>query len=49
MNYLPYPTKKNTPSRKTRKGARRDIFLKNKASRKLLKKQKRLQDSEEDA
>lgn len=41
MNYLPYATKKSTPNRKTRKGARNTVFIKNKKSKKLLKSQAR--------
>lgn len=37
----PYPKKKDTPSRKNRKGSRRTVFLKNKAERALKKRAKR--------
>ena len=37
MNYKSYPTKKSTPSRLARKGARRNVFLFNKYEAKKLK------------
>lgn len=37
-----YPTKATTPSRKTRKGMRRDVFTTNKKATKLRKKAARL-------
>lgn len=42
MNYKSYPTKKDTPSRKTRKGARYSVFIANRKMKKLLKKAARL-------
>jgi hypothetical protein len=36
--YKPYPTEKDTPSRGSRKGSRRSVFLFNKAANRLLKK-----------
>lgn len=37
----PYPKEKDTPSRRSRKGSRRTIFLKNKGERALKKRAKR--------
>ena len=37
-NYLKYPTKKNTPSRKARKAERSKVFITNKAMNKKIKK-----------
>lgn len=34
-NYQPHPTKKNTPSRKNRKGARNSVFMYNKRAKRL--------------
>ena len=42
MNFKPYPTKKTVPSRLTRKGARREVFLFNKKLSKTRKKAARL-------
>jgi hypothetical protein len=38
--YLPYPTKKETPNRKTRKGDRAKVFLTNKNLAKKLRKER---------
>lgn len=40
MNYLEHPTKQKSPSRMTRKRARRDVFVKNNKMKKLFKKQR---------
>jgi hypothetical protein len=36
--YKPYSNKKDTPSRKNRKGSRRSVFLANKIAGRLLRK-----------
>lgn len=36
--YKPYPTEKDTPSRKSRKGSRRSVFLANKVAGRLQRK-----------
>lgn len=41
MNFKPYPKEKDTPSRKSRKGARLNIFKYNKALARTLRKQRR--------
>lgn len=38
MQFKSYPNSKTTPNRKTRKGARRDVFMTNKKAAKLRKK-----------
>lgn len=44
--YKPYPNEKNTPSRKSRKGSRRSVFLFNKvANRLLIKSRKEVRDA----
>lgn len=43
MNYKVYGTKKVTPSRMTRKRARRDVFLANKKAAKTARKARRLE------
>jgi hypothetical protein len=43
MTYKPYGTKKEVPSRKTRKSTRRTIFVYNKTAKKLLRKKLRLE------
>lgn len=42
MKYLNYPTKKETPQRLTRKGARSKVFLTNKKMNKIIRKARRL-------
>ena len=41
MNYLSYPTKKNTKSRMSRKQGRNKVFLANKTARRKLDREKR--------
>lgn len=36
--YKPYPTEKDTPNRKSRKGSRRSVFLANKVAGRLQRK-----------
>ncbi len=42
MNYQAYPKKKDTPSRKARKGTRTKIFMTNKGLAALKRRQKKL-------
>jgi hypothetical protein len=42
MNYKPYPTSKDTPSRKTRKGARFGVFTYNHTIAAKQRKERRL-------
>lgn len=43
MNYQIYPNKEKTPSRMTRKRARRDVFIKNKTMKKAFRKRRSIQ------
>lgn len=42
-NYTAYPTEKDTPNRKTRKGGRNSTFLKNKMAGRLQRKTRKEQ------
>jgi len=49
MTYKSYPTRKDTPSRMTRKRARKEVFLYNRYEAKKIAKQKRKEEREKES